>query len=209
MSKQQKTTHPCLTEALIVTSPLDTSIPAAEAWETTNADAFSVAPVVADIRNAPALQWWSWNAPPSMIQAVTAITSPPQENFEENIPAQTWIVFHTRLYLCSTVAKLICKSQKDFDCLWTLEVNACNGGTRRTVVDTHFSAGLFQVGGQHCLWCHCQELHSCKIEADWCCATATEERAQKWKLWLKTCTSPYRQETAPRPPAVLRLKVEI
>ena len=158
MSKQLKTTHLYLTEALIVTSPLESSMPAAEAWETTNVDASSVAPVVADIRNASALQWWSWNAPPSMIQDVTAITSPPQENSEENIPAQTHVVFHMRLYLCSTVAKLICKSQKDFDPLWTLDVNACKGGTGRTVVDHHVSTGLFQVGGHHCLWCRCQEL---------------------------------------------------
>ena len=69
-------------------------MPAAEAWETTNVDAFSVAPAVAVIRNASALQWWSWNAPPSMIHsAVTAITSPPEEDFEENIPAQTHMVF--------------------------------------------------------------------------------------------------------------------
>jgi len=88
----QKVTHLYLTKPLIVTSPLESSMPAAEAWETTNADAFSVAPVVADIRNASALQWWSWNAPPSMIQAVRAITSPPQENSEENIPAQTHMV---------------------------------------------------------------------------------------------------------------------
>jgi len=75
----QKVTHLFLTEPLIVTSPLESSMPAAEAWETTNANAFSVAPRVADIRNASALQWWSWNAPPSMIQAAaTAITSPPQ-----------------------------------------------------------------------------------------------------------------------------------
>ena len=76
----------------------------------------------------------------------------------------------------STVAKLVCKSQKDFEHLWTLHVDACKGGTGRTVVDHHVSSGLFQVGGQHCLGCH-----SCNIEAHWCCATATEELAQKCK----------------------------
>lgn len=79
---------------------------------------------------------------------------------------------------------MIVKSQKGFDHLWTLDFNACKGGTGRTVVDSHVSAGLFQVVGEHCLWCHCQELDCCKIEADWCCVGAIEvcAKIQKGKL---------------------------
>ena len=48
---------------------------------------------------------------------------------------------------------MIVKSQKGFDHLWTLDFNACKGANGRTVVDCHVSASLFQVVGEHCLWC--------------------------------------------------------
>ena len=127
-------TRPWLTEALIVTSPLDTSMPAAEALETTNLDASSVAPAVAVIRDASALQRWSWNAPPSILQAVTAITSPPQENSEENIPAQTHMVTW---------------ATDEITCLWEYAITKCGG----SYIGYEGSPSRFRVQGNFLLLC--------------------------------------------------------
>ena len=76
---KKKKTRLYLTEALIVTSPFEISMPAAEQLAAENCVAWSRAPSWAFMRKEFALQSSMWKLPPSMIQAATLITPPPWE----------------------------------------------------------------------------------------------------------------------------------
>ena len=119
--KQQYPTHLCLTEALIVTSPLETSIPAANEFTTTNSVAWSLAPSLATIRKElAALQSWMWKVPPSITQAAnTLITSEPWERKEVGAAPFHLTIFE-RLHMPRKIKYTLSQTRKSYCMLFIL-----------------------------------------------------------------------------------------